>query len=1741
MDYSRWFLFTVVLVFIFNLTELHAQISVLDPGKTVNPATGEMGFSLPLGVVKGVGGNDFPVNLYYQAGIQYHSEATPVGLGFSYYPGAITRKVIFAADDNIGGAGNYVQKQYSETDRQWWFWVSMIILIVIEIILTIVTWGEESWTLVSTICMIIGAVVGVGHAVLNHVTYGTHNYIAGGEHVDSYEGVGKGRGIIMGGTDDLPDIYRISTPYINGELVYDGLSNKFNLRQAGGIAVPGKSTVMVDFNSHNKTFMITLADGTRLFFEKSQKGKSFVKIYAQQWGNNEGEHSGVEVFGTHHKEVLEPTINAWFLTKVLFSNYVDGNGDMEPVNSAESNEGSWIIFEYDEIRIAARQLPKNLQGSRKGTMISYSGNLLNDVYLRWIKTANQSAEFCYTENRADDLWFTDDEMSWWQQTPEDGDPRFGYQRGKQPAAEQCKSRGDNAEPVSERRVLDRIKLYSNDGQVYRQFKFITDYTLKPNSLHSFTKDSYGHFSYTSMNPSAATLTLKAVEFLSGSGASQGVVTMQYVPENPGGWNKDRKAYPMPASIPEKVRYYIEERDVWGYYFANKSGPENSFPWKTDEEESPQAQAWSLERISFPSGCSIKWIYEPNEYDMSNRTQFSMGEGRPAKGGGIRVKSVEFENGNGKIESLNYFYTCSPTEFADINDAVADTSNSSGYVPAHPYRHIDPKDVDYRKDYGFTKGGLYTPAKVCYEMVKVAKNYDFTNNIAPDGFTVYEYTSTRDYNNGASDNVNTFGEIDNSWKRGLLKAQSVYNKDNELISKTEHTYQILEAGFHINVPATYEFVDKYHSFYPSGAIYLKSTKNIINGVETEVLNEYANNAKDLIEIESPKILRNYSNNVALFDFHSFNTPTHMPEWDWQGDFDLCKEYGNAAENDLVAGLCFKLRRQDEWYSEIERNYLALVIGKDIAFTKEQQSFQWQFSILNIGNRKFENNSADSRFSGFTMSDFNSNGTKDALIVETRSNTLQYHIFMDIQESYFDNKSLTDNFEPWDGHVFADGERFSYPMPGLTLSSDKSYLVSCAGVENVFDGPAKDLVFILNWVESNIAKFMIIVATDLNISGSFTNTYQSQIFEGKLLNPWVKDHNGYDYNVCLSSKMVDFDGDGSKNDVKITGTYNLPNNYASLRKMVLSNLRVVAGNIQFDSDTTNHMLGGSKLIKLANPFTTGINHCIGAVYPETFKRPVYVFFGLYDLLDGGLWKTITPTIVDCRDLVSFDYDGIPNSVIERKGQKTLIKETIPAYWEYPEMDTSGSYHNHILTSPCQVKTYEQKGTQKHPISSNLSVWKNYKTMEDQTKYDWKSYCSYIWNAPMTRDGISAENFTDFNHKDPQTNDPQKWKLADSISEFNNHGIPLTVAKPGNSAGKRRYSSIVYGYKGTLPIASITNATSAQCGIFTCDYDDGIDPAYFDKENGWGKGGSSFSENSCFGGYGSVYVHNAYGPTKNIKYDPTKSYIFSAWVLHSFGEHPSETRFARMAVEFHSDYPSGQQTYIGRWDREIYDLKDGVGLYTHHIKKDQLVSHLSEGRMPADIKYVRIWIGNYPNELPADININDIRFHPENALVTTTYYRPVIKAPYISFDANNNPSYVTGYDGFGRIKNVYKTDKNKFAAEPQVKIRSIDYNFKNVVTEEEVLRIIYPHNLESFKVGQSIDIWLGREGSQANCIEYRRITDANWNIIHCDPLGTNDLGYDYFKWIIPEELGGELVEIKASNANASHTDVVKISITP
>ena len=154
--------------------------------------------------------------------------------------------------------------------------------------------------------------------------------------------------------------------------------------------------------------------------------------------------------------------------------------------------------------------------------------------------------------------------------------------------------------------------------------------------------------------------------------------------------------------------------------------------------------------------------------------------------------------------------------------------------------------------------------------------------------------------------------------------------------------------------------------------------------------------------------------------------------------------------------------------------------------------------------------------------------------------------------------------------------------------------------------------------------------------------------------------------------------------------------------------------------------------------------------------------------------------------------------------------------------------------------------------------------------------------------------------------------------------------------------------------------------------------------------------------MHSKNSNGPVKSVKPDPNKEYIFSAWVKTISGD-------PLMAVQI----LDGGEHMRGVGAR-VSDLAKTWPSKDWQYVEYRLKPQHMEGISKHDIS-LNIWIGTNapgtPNRIISDCFVDDIRFYPADAMVTTTYYDGIHSAPIVSVDANNNPSDRITYDGFGR----------------------------------------------------------------------------------------------------------------------------------
>ena len=265
----------------------------------------------------------------------------------------------------------------------------------------------------------------------------------------------------------------------------------------------------------------------------------------------------------------------------------------------------------------------------------------------------------------------------------------------------------------------------------------------------------------------------------------------------------------------KLYYYPNnfEKSLLPFPLINKVG--YTFPGYFNREANASidyVQAWSLQKIIFPTGGFTEFKYEINDFEDF---------GQNIKGGGIRIKQQTLNDGLGIEKTLNYSYLKS------------NSSTSSGKLFSypnfgHPTKQIFPTSIDYQSDppiistptpilnpsllvsdtvfffklFGksnlnadLTSGSFVGYSRVIEnEIGKGKKEYTFTSSDSAD----FENTVTRLHplvapftespgNFCASDFIianSAFGShifTDNSYKRGKLINEKSFNNNDILLS------------------------------------------------------------------------------------------------------------------------------------------------------------------------------------------------------------------------------------------------------------------------------------------------------------------------------------------------------------------------------------------------------------------------------------------------------------------------------------------------------------------------------------------------------------------------------------------------------------------------------------------------------------------------------------------------------------------------------------------------------------------------------------------------------------------------------------------------------------------------------------------------------------------------------------------------------------------------------------------------
>ena len=239
-----------------------------------------------------------------------------------------------------------------------------------------------------------------------------------------------------------------------------------------------------------------------------------------------------------------------------------------------------------------------------------------------------------------------------------------------------------------------------------------------------------------------------------------------------------------------------------------------------------------------------------------------------------------------------------------------------------------------------------------------------------------------------------------------------------------------------------------------------------------------------------------------------------------------------------------------------------------------------------------------------------------------------------------------------------------------------------------------------------------------------------------------------------------------------------------------------------------------------------------------------------------------------------------------------------------------------------------------------------------------------------------------------------------------------------------SATYHPRMNAVIGAIQNAQYNEYAVYTCDYEDqsytsttladatpnDIDKSKLDFINNWMRNQSVLSSAVTHFGQLSVHVKASAdgkneGPSKQgitIKAN-TDYYIFSAWV---YPVTVSATDPICLAVE---KVGATSNTAIGTADAEkMTTLVSGSTKGWQFVSRRIKSTDFTAGDKIRILICSRTAMGTQTN---AEYYVDDIRFYPANALLSTFYYDANLGVPITLVDPKNHASY-SKYDAFGRL---------------------------------------------------------------------------------------------------------------------------------
>lgn len=627
-------------------------------------ATGALNVSIPLLTVPGRGGLDMPINLSYTSGIKTRQQSSWVGLGWMLDLGSITRSVHLLPDyDQVSYENRSPMPDYPD-------YYTVSIPELSSTIFQTATSGTNlsfklestnDWKIEYTTASYTGLRTGY-----NTVTFADRDY-------------------------DVNSGNRINSLHID--------NNPLN-----GLDEGNRQISYTDIDK----FILTSPNGTKYVFGLPLKSETTVEY---EIDDDDGEDNG----GFIYKFVMEYNSN-WRLTAILSPDFVDGGGDpYDPLDVNETNcKGNWVFIEYYYITNM-----RLINGPNPNL-------LMQATYPAFIYTPTHRLMFITSDNAYDVGYFMPDAYTLF-------DNEYIY-NAYQKVIPHCTSiPGMSYEPqrldsaiLTERSSGKRLKGYkfhyaqsgnsnmlSGNGGSWSFTKMMA-YCLiyNPASEHPYA-DIYRSSNGTPIpvyafedppggggggcncasetetsanNNTIGKLTLLKVEPFDGMGHIEPAYQFKYKSFNPyyfitkyaapsgGEFSFEfTSGIPLDRKLNSPDSYYRYRSDRFGYFYAmDNELIEQGYTIDTNEVRVTNgAIAYSLERITYPTGGYEEYTYERNQFASSDKSETNWGlEGDgglsmvlatdnggldPDRECGIRLKLKKIVSESGQETLIRYIY------------------------------------------------------------------------------------------------------------------------------------------------------------------------------------------------------------------------------------------------------------------------------------------------------------------------------------------------------------------------------------------------------------------------------------------------------------------------------------------------------------------------------------------------------------------------------------------------------------------------------------------------------------------------------------------------------------------------------------------------------------------------------------------------------------------------------------------------------------------------------------------------------------------------------------------------------------------------------------------------------------------------------------------------------------------------------------------------------------------------------